>query len=45
MTLGQGVSAVSSDVVHDAYQFVLVGNELVALPFAHEQLLWLAGVL
>ena len=36
MTLGQGVSAVSSDVVHDAYGLVLVGHELVALPFANE---------
>ena len=45
MTVGQGVSAVSSDVVHDTYWFGLVGNELVALPFTHERLLWPAGVL
>jgi len=43
MTVGQRVSAVSLDIIHDAYGLVFVGHELVTLPLAYEQLLWPAG--
>ena len=44
MTMGRGVSAMSSYIVHDADALILVGYEFVAFPLTDEWSLWPAWV-